>query len=409
MNHLKLALPALAAASLFFGCSAATSLNTCVAGASASCACTDGRTGAQVCNAGGAFDACVCASEGSGSFDAGTFTVSTVAGGGRSGDLDGTGGVNGTAEFRNPNGVAADSAGNLYVADYSNARIRKIDAAGVVTTLAGNGTPGFADGTGGRSGTAEFNGPFGVAVDSSGNVFVADSGNNRIRKIDPSGNVTTVAGDGTSGFLDGAAVSARFWAPFGVAVSATGVLYVADRANNKIRMIDSAGMVSTLSGTGALGDRDGTGGPNGTSEFAQPTGLAVDLTGHVYVADYSSHRIRKLDANGNTITLAGNGQSGFHDGSGGPAGDAQFGAPISVTIDASGNVYVADGGNNRLRMIAPDGSTTTVAGSGQPAFADGVGKRAEFSDPSAVAIGPTGLIFIADTGNNAIRQVIRAP
>ena len=227
---------------------------------------------------------------------------------------------------------------------------------GNVTTLAGNGTRGYADGTGGPTGTAKFNGPMGVAVDAAGNVFVAELYNNRIRKVDPSGNVTTLAGNGTQGYADGTGGptgTAEFDRPGGVAVDAAGNVYVADTYNNCIRKVDPSGNVTTLAGNGTAGYADGTGGPTGTAEFNNPGGVAVDAAGNVYVADYGNNRIRKVDPSGNVTTLAGNGTPAYADGTGGPTGTAEFWGPAGVAVDTAGNVFVADGTNNRIRKITP--------------------------------------------------------
>jgi prepilin-type N-terminal cleavage/methylation domain-containing protein len=214
-----------------------------------------------------------------------TVTVSTFAGSGTLGYLDGTGTA---AQFYGPTGVALDSTGNVYVADISNQRIRKISPSGVVTTLAGSVTNGFADGTGAA---AKFNFPESIAVDSTGNVYVADRGNHRIRKITPSGVVTTLAGS-TQGFADGSGAAAQFSILYGIAVDSTGNVYVGDYGNNRIRKISPSGVVTTIAGTGVAGYLDGTG---AAAQFNSPAGVAVDSAGNVYVADGSNHRIRKIE------------------------------------------------------------------------------------------------------------------
>ena len=201
------------------------------------------------------------------------------------GFADGTGTA---AQFNSPRGAAVDSAGTVYVADGNNHSIRKITPAGVVTTLAGSGVGGFADGAGTA---AQFKYPAGVAVDSAGTVYVADSGNNRIRKISQEGVVTTLAGSGTSGFADGTGSAAQFYSPGGVAVDSSGTVYVADTYNQLIRKITPAGVVTTLAGSGTAGFADGTG---SAAQFNYPQGVAVDSTGTVYVADANNHRIRKI-------------------------------------------------------------------------------------------------------------------
>jgi sugar lactone lactonase YvrE len=323
--------------------------------------------------------------------------VTTVAGNGAPGIVDGTGGPNGTAEFNSPEAVAADALGNIYVADPATSQLHKIDAQGNVTTftppsglflrfltgvavdtenvfftesqtvariwvapldgggviLAGTGTPGFADGTGGPNGTAEFDDPRSVVLDRHGNVIVADTANNRIRLVQPQGDTSTLAGNGTPGFADGTggpAGTAEFNNPEAVAVDEQGNVFVADSGNNRIRKIDSAGNVTTVAGNGTPGYVNGTGGPNGTAEFNDPGGIAVNSQGEIFVADPLNEVIRKIDALGNVTTFAGNGAPGFADG---PASGAEFYYPAGLSIDAEGNILVADQMNNRIRKIAP--------------------------------------------------------
>ena len=275
--------------------------------------------------------------------------VTTLAGS-TAGSADGTGGA---AQFYGPFGVAVDSSGTVYSADYRNNRIRKITPAGVVTTLAGSGTAGSADGTGG---SAQFYGPFGVAVDSSGTVYVGDRSNHRIRKITPAGVVTTLAGSGVAGFADGTGAGAQFNSPSGMAVDSSGTVYVADFGNSRIRKITPAGVVTTLAGSTA-GFADGTG---AAAQFKLPDDVAVDFTGTVYVADTYNSSIRKITTAGVVTTLAGSGGSGFADGTGSAA---KFNHPEGVDVDPTGTVYVGDTANNRIRQITPAGVVATLAGS----------------------------------------------
>jgi sugar lactone lactonase YvrE len=228
----------------------------------------------------------------------------------------------------------------VYIADSSNNKIRKITPAGVVTTLAGSGVSGSADGAGTA---ASFNYPSGVAVDSTGNIYVADSNNNKIRKITPAGVVTTLAGSGVSDSEDGTGTTASFAYPRGVAVDKSGNLYVADSSNNKVRKITPAGAVTTLAGSGRKGSRDGT-----AANFNYPNGVAVDSIGNVYVVDSGNHKIRKVTTAGVVTTLAGSGVEGSEDGTGTAA---SFYWPTGVAVDSSGNVYVADSNNNLIRKI----------------------------------------------------------
>ena len=334
------------------------------------------------------------------------YSASTLAGS-SSGFQDGAGAA---AQFTSPNGVAVDASGNLIVADFGNQRIRKITPAGGVTTLAG-GSIGFADGTGAA---ARFTSPSGVAVDPAGNVIVVDFGNQRIRKIAPNGGVTTIFGDGAKGFHDGNLAAAQFsfdhpalndlssslllpirldlrhmFFPTGVAVDASGNVFVADYGNHSIRKISAAGAVSTVAGNGAPGFRDGSG---ASAQFTDPSGIAVDAGGNVYVADQGNNRIRKITPAGFVTTLAGSGRKGLQDG---VADAARFSAPTGLAVDASGNVFVADSNNNRIREITPAGFVTTLPGTGVRL-------------PTGIAVDPSGNVYVADTDNNRIRKIVPA-
>ena len=319
--------------------------------------------------------------------------VSTLAGSGTAGSADGTGSA---AQLNNPAGVAIDSSGTVYVADWGDYRIRKITSAGVVTTLAGSGTVGFADGTGSA---AQFNNPVSVAVDSSGTVYVGDYYNNRVRKITSAGVVTTLAGSGVAGSADGTGSAAQFNYPYGVAVDSSGTVYVADSFGNRIRKITSAGVVTTLAGSGTAGFADGTG---SAAQFNYPNGVAVDSSGTVYVADAGNNRIRKITPSGVVTTLAGSGVAGFADGTGTAA---QFDGSRGVAVDSSGTVYVSDLNNQRIRKITPSGVVTTLAGSGTTGFADGTGSTAQFNSPNGVAVDSSGTVYVADYGNNRVRVI----
>jgi DNA-binding beta-propeller fold protein YncE len=339
-----------------------------------------------------------------------TVKVSTLAGGGF-GFADGIGG---DAKFRGLVDIASDAAGNLYVADSMNHRIRKITPAGEVSTLAG-GEEGFADGIGGD---ARFNKLRGIAIDAAGNLYVsdaaddryasdaagnhyvADRGNHRIRKITPAGEVTTLAGGGERGFADGVGSDAKFYRPSGIASDAAGNLYVADFANHCIRKITPAGEVSTLAG-GEGGFADGVG---SDARFLGPHGIASDAAGNLYVADGNSS-IRKITPAGEVSTLAGR-EEGFADGIG---DGAKFYHPRGIAIDAAGNLYVADTDNHRIRMITPAGKVSTLAG-GEDGFADGIGSDARFYFPHGIAIDAAGNLYVADTFSNRIRKIeIRRP
>ncbi len=328
--------------------------------------------------------------------------VSTFAGSaGSAGSTDGTGSA---ARFQSPSGVVVDASGNVFVADTSNHTIRKITSAGVVSTFAGSaGSSGSTDGTGSA---ARFNRPIGVAVDASGNVFVADASNNVIRKITSAGVVSTFAGSaGSFGSTNGIGSAARFKAPSGVAVDAAGNVYVADASNNVIRKITSAGVVSTFAGSaGSFGSTDGTG---SAARFNRPVGVAVDASGNVFVADASNNVIRKITSAGVVSTFAGSaGSLGSTDGTGSAA---RFNNPIGVAVDASGNVFVADASNNVIRKITSAGVVSTFAGSaGSAGSTDGTGSAARFNRPFGVAVDASGNVFVAEASNNVIRKITSA-
>lgn len=302
-----------------------------------------------------------------------------------SGEEGSADGVGTQASLRFPTGVAVDASGTVYVADNENQKIRKIAADGTVSTLAGSGVGGRADGIGAA---ASFSGPRGIAVDGNGTVYVGDQGNNMIRKITPDGVVSTLAGSGFIGSADGTGAAASFNAPFGVAVDGSGNVYVGDANGNKIRMITPDGEVSTLAGSDTAGSADGVG---TAASFSFPLGVAVDGDGNVYVADANNNKVRMIAPDGTVSTLAGSGAAGSADGIG---IEASFRSPGGVAVDDSGHVYVADRGSNRVRRITPAGVVSTVARSGAAFFA-----------PTGVAIDASGSVYVADTRNHLVRQI----
>jgi sugar lactone lactonase YvrE len=318
-----------------------------------------------------------------------TSQVTIVAGSGSAGSANGTGSA---ASFDDPTGVAVDDSGNVYVADYVNNLIRKITTSGVVTTLAGSITPGSSNGP---FYEASFNGPWGLTVDKSGNVYVADKGNNLIRKINPAGTVSTLAGSGTKGASNNAVDSlATFYAPEGVAVDATGNVYVADAGNNLIRKISASGGVSTLAGSGSQGSANGTG---TSASFNNPVGVAVDASGNVYVADAYNNLIRKITPAGVVTTVAGSGSVGVENGTGTAA---SFYYPVGLVVDASENIYVADLKNNLIRKITSTGIVTTFAGLGSTGA-----NSVALNNPAGLAVDTSNNVYIADTYNQVIRKI----
>jgi sugar lactone lactonase YvrE len=318
----------------------------------------------------------------------GAWMVSTLAGSGTQGLVNGPAT---SAQFDSPGGIAVDSTGKVYVADTFNHCIRVISG-GQVTILAGTGNSGFADGP---AASAQFHFPQGVEVDASGKVYVADSGNYRIRVIS-GGQVTTLAGCGTKGFANGAAAVAQFAFPIAIAVDGSGKVYVADMTNHRIRVI-SGGQVSTFAGSGSSGFADG---PVASAQFLLPDGVAASAAGSVYVGDSDNNRVR-LVSGGQVSTLAGAGSSGFADG---PAASAQFHFPHGPALDTKGHILLADTTNNRIRVIA-SGQVSTLAGTGAFGFADGPAQQAQFNIPYDVAVDNAGNVYVADTGNHRIRLI----
>ena len=322
--------------------------------------------------------------------------VTTFAGSGAASFMDATGVA---AQFNQPSGIARDGSGNFYVADRQNNRIRRISALGVVTTFAGSGTAGSLDGTGAG---AQFSGPTGVAVDGTGNVYVADFGSHRIRKITPGGVVTTLAGS-MGGFADGTGAAAQFQFPAAVAVDGAGNVFVADYLNHRIRRVTPVGVVTTLAGsTGGFADGTGAG-----AQFNLPAGVAVNGAGTiVYVADQNNHRIRAVTTAGGVVTTIAGAAAAFADGTGAVA---RFNTPVGVAINGAGNIVVADQGNNRIRVVTPGGITNTIAGSGAAGFMDATGLTAQFNAPSGVVVDGAGNIFVADQTNHRIRSIAPVP
>ena len=323
----------------------------------------------------------------------GSYMVTTIAGSGANGFLDGS---KEKAQFNWPTGVAVDDKGNIYVADFLNNLIRKINSQGEVATFIGSGHAAFADGKGRM---AHLKGPDNIAIDKDGNIYVADTDNFRIRKVAPDGIITTIAGSGIKGYKDGDWKTAMFAYPTGIAVDKDGNVYVADRRSHTIRKIMTGGNVVTIAGNGYPALVDGSG---VKTHFREPVSLAVDHTGNIYVADSGNNAIRKITPDGIVSTLAGGGRPGYKDGEG---HDARFFWPTGVTIDSFGNIYVCDSQNNRIRRVTPEGFVSTVAGMGIPGFADGSGYNAQFSFPTGIEIDKAGNIYVADSGNNRIRKI----
>ncbi len=317
--------------------------------------------------------------------------VTTLAGSGSYGSTDATGTA---ASFAYPNGIVEDSSGNIYVADTVNNKIRKITPAGVVTTFVGSTTSGSADGNGTA---ASFNQPSGMAIDSNDNIYVADTRNGKIRKITPAGVVSTLSGDFPLEQTIGATIGMQ-----DVAVDNNGNVYVAYTGKNKIDKITSEGVVSTFAGSGSYGSTDG----NGTdASFAKPYAIAVDSHGNVYVSETNTNKIRKITPAGVVTTFAGSSTSGSIDATGTAA---SFSSPRGITIDSSDNIYVADSGNNKIRKITQAGVVTTIAGSGTSGSTDGTGTDASFNSPYNLTVDSNGNIYVSDTFSQKIRKIAPA-
>lgn len=320
------------------------------------------------------------------------YTVSTLAGSGNTGFADGVGSA---ASFNLPTGAVADKSGNIYIADGLNRAIRKITPDGTVTVIAGNGTTGHIDGLGTL---ARFDCPSGITIDAAGNLYISDAVGSLIRKITPDGNVSTIAGGILNSSANGTGSMVGFNIPKDLTITSTGYIYVADTYNHLIRQITPDGVVSTFAGNGSPALVDGTA---TKASFNYPTAITVDSKGNLYVADAGNNAIRKITPDGMVSTLAGSAAEGSSDGTG---ANAYFKYPQGITIDAKNNLYVSDGQNNRIRKITLKGVVTTIAGSGMPGRADGVGTAATFNYPLGLTTDAAGNIYVVDD-NYIIRKI----
>jgi RHS repeat-associated protein len=332
--------------------------------------------------------------------------MDTVAGTGEEGYSQDGGQATETKLYR-PHGIAVDAAGNLYIAEQPYSRVRKVDANGIITTVAGTGTPGYS-GDGGPATEAELDYPYDVAVDAAGNLYIADSSNSCVRKVDTNGIITTVAGTGEYGYGGdgGPATEAILSVPHGVTVDASGNLYIVDPGNNRLRKVDASGIITTVAGTGQEGF-SGDGGPATEAKLYDPVGVAIDATGNLYIVDATIHTVRKVDAKGTITTVAGSRGCGFS-GDGGPATEAFLCRPHGVAVDTTGNLYIADSSNRCVRKVDAKGTITTFAGIGTSMGYSGDGgpaTEARLSYPLRVAADAAGNVYIADTDNHTVRKV----
>ncbi len=322
--------------------------------------------------------------------------VQTFSGSGQAGLADSNGKV---GQFNRPHGLAVDAKGNIYVSDRGNHTIRIVSANGDIRTLAGSGKEGNADGVGAA---ASFKQPIAVAVDRTGNVYVADRDNHVIRLIDQSGKVVTLAGTGSKGFANGPTSSAQFNQPYGVVLSPDeSILYVADYLNHAIRAIALASkQVTTLAGSGTAGFANGVG---DKAQFNQPYNVKADVNGRLYVPDQNNHAIRRVDPDGTVSTVAGNGQSGFADGK---PSDARFNNPTGLGVAADGTIYVSDRNNHRIRAISPAGETSMIAGDGTAGQQDGPGQAAKFNRPIDIVLAVDGSLVVSEESNHRLRKIL---
>ena len=319
--------------------------------------------------------------------------VSTFAGSGTIGSADGIGTA---ASFNLPTYITTGPGNTFYVIDRSNHKIRKIAAEGTVSTFAGTGTIGSTDGV---ATEARFRYPDAAICDANGNLFVTDQSNHKIRKITPDGIVSTFAGTGTIGSADGNGINASFHFPAGITIDADNNLIIADFGNNKIRRITPDGIVTTLAGTGVAGSEEGT---TMTAQFNGPTGVTIDDFGNIFVADYYNNKVRKISTLGEVSTLAGSGIAGNVNGFG---TSASFNGPATVTLDSHNNIFLTDEQNHSIRKISPDGQVSTFAGTGVLGNADGDLESAQFHLPTGLVIDAFDNVFVCDYGNHKIRKI----
>ncbi|MFE9680884.1 RICIN domain-containing protein [Streptomyces sp. NPDC006285] len=334
--------------------------------------------------------------------------IRTVAGTGEAG-FKGEKEPAASATLNRPYGVAVDNTGTLYISDSDNHRVRKVTTDGKISTFAGTGVPG-SDGDGGPAVAAQLNSPHGLAANSAGDLFVADAENHRIRKITADGKISTIAGTGTAEFSgdDGPATAAELNYPHGVVVDSAGTLYVSDSDNHRVRKITTDGKISTFAGTGVPGS-DGDGGPAVAAQLNSPHGLTVNSAGDLFVADAENHRIRKVTPDGSISTFAGTGTAGSVE-DGGSAASAQLHLPLGVVVDSTGTLYVSDHNNHRVRKIALDGKISTFAGTGTEGSGgdDGPATAAELNYPLGLAVNCVDALYIADYVNNRVRKIASA-
>ena len=335
--------------------------------------------------------------------------INTIAGNGVQG-FNGDGFYARGEELSGPLAVNLDSAGNYYILDYYNNRIRKVNTAGIMTTVAGNGLPGNT-GDNSLASTATMS-PRGMAVDIAGNIFIADEAYSVIRRVDyATGIITRYAGNATFGYSGdgGSALNAQFRTPHGMTLDAAGNLFVADAGNHAIRKITPAGIISTVAGKDTAG-YSGDFGLAIKAKLDSPYAVAVDRIGNIYISDHHNDVIRKVDTSGIITTYAGIYNTYSHTGDGGPATAATLNAPKGLTVDSIGNLYICDADNEVIRKVDLSGKITTIVGIGNQGFDGDLGTplSAMLDNPYGIAIDKNGSIFIADANNQRVRKVYNA-
>jgi trimeric autotransporter adhesin len=344
---------------------------------------------------------------------AGAQIISTVAGIGTPG-YSGDGGPATVAQFQNTYGFAFDTSGNLFVVDGCNFVVRKITPSGTITTVAGNGYGAGCIGSGGYTGdggaatAAELSTPNDVAFDKWGNMYVVEHFNHTIRKVNTSGIISTIAGTGTiAGYTGdgGPATAATLNEPAGISIDTSGNLYITDQMNDAVRKVNTSGVISTFAGTGSMG-YSGDGGPATNAKFYQPTSLALDKHGNLFVADVGNNCVRKIDPAGTITTVAGTGAAGYS-GDGGMATSALLNWCTGVFVDVSDNIYISDYSNNVIRKVDASGIITTVAGSGVAGYSGdgGAATAAKLNNPWVAKPDAYGNLYLADCLNNVVRKI----
>jgi trimeric autotransporter adhesin len=337
--------------------------------------------------------------------------INTIAGDSTAG-YTGDGGLATVAELNGPAGIAEDATGNIYVADQNNNSIRMVNTSGIISTIAGINSAGYS-GDGGLATVAELNAPYGLAIDISGNIYIADWSNDRIRVINTSGIINTFAGNGYGASISsggysgdgGQASVAELYLPADVKLDNAGNIYIADEVNNRIRMVNTAGIITTVAGDSIQGFA-GDGGQATVAELHFPVGIALDATGYLYIADQRNNRVRMVNTSGNISTFAGNGTPSFF-GDGGPATAAELLFPYGILVDTAGNVYISDVGNSRIRTVNTSGIINTIAGINYVGYSGdgGPATAAEINNPLGIILDASNNLYIADAGNNRVRKI----